>query len=151
MDNYKGRVLIVEDDKLLALVEGKLISKLGYEVVGKAATGEEAIKLAIELDPDVIVMDISLKGDMDGVETVEEIRKQSSVPVIYLSGNTDDFNFDRAKRTDFVSYLIKPVTRIELEEPLEEAILLSTGRISASSSGFNNVMKKKALAGYSLN
>ncbi|MEX0994680.1 MAG: response regulator [Balneolaceae bacterium] len=117
----KKRVLIIEDDKLLALVEGKLISKLGYNVVGKASTGEEAVRMTSELNPDILVVDISLNGEMDGIETVENIREHSSIPVIYLSGNSDNFNFERAKKTGFVSYLVKPITQDELKAPLEKA------------------------------
>jgi len=129
MAENNKRVLIVEDDKLLALVEGRLISKLGYEVVGEASTGEEAIELTSELNPDILVVDITLKGKMDGIEAVEKIRHYSSIPVIYLSGNSDKFNFERAKKTRFVSYLVKPITRDQLEKPLEQASRLVSGSI----------------------
>lgn len=113
-------VLIVEDDKLLALVEERLVTKLGYKVVGTAVTGEEAIEKVARLKPDVVLIDISLKGDMDGIEAVEQIQRFSSVPVIYLSGNSDNYNYERAKKTGFHSYLMKPVTKDELAEPLKK-------------------------------
>lgn len=121
MENFKKRVLIVEDDKLLALVEERLIERLGYEVAGNAATGEDALKMIEELDPDILVVDISLKGEMDGVETVKRLRKHSSVPVIFLSGNSDKFNYERARKVGFVDYLVKPVTAQQLESPLQQA------------------------------
>lgn len=121
MEDPKKRVLIVEDDKLLALVEDRLVTKLGYEVVGKASSGQEAIRMTSELNPDILLMDISLNGELDGIETVEQIRKNSSVAVIYLSGNSDKFNYERAKKTGFISYLVKPVTQEELSEPLLKA------------------------------
>jgi CheY-like chemotaxis protein len=122
MENQKGRVLIVEDDMLLSMVEERLIKKLGFDVVGTVAEGVDAIDKTAELNPDIIVMDISLKGDMDGIETMEKIRKNSNVPVIYLSGSGDRYSYERAKKTDFTDYLTKPVTSGDLKEPLRLAI-----------------------------
>lgn len=118
----KGRVLIVEDDMLLSMVEERLIKRLGYDVIGKVAKGSEAIRKAEELNPDIIVMDISLKGDLDGIETMEAIRQKSDVPVIYLSGSGDRYSLERAKKTGFVDYLTKPVTGGDLKEPLFAAM-----------------------------
>lgn len=115
-------VLIVEDDMLLSLVEERMIVRLGYRVVGKAVSGEEAIEKVKNLCPDVIVMDISLKGQLDGIETMNKIKTFSDVPVIYLSGNSDKHNMQRAKKTNFIDYLIKPVTVEELEKPLQKAM-----------------------------
>lgn len=122
----KYKVLIVEDDMLLSLVEERLLSRMGYDVVGKAIAGEEAIQKAIMLNPDVIMMDIFLKGEMDGVQAMEEIRKVSDVPVIYLSGNSDKFNYERAKKTNFIEYLVKPITSDDLVKPLNKALKLDT-------------------------
>ncbi len=118
----KGRVLIVEDDMLLSMVEERLIQKLGFEVIAKVTNGSEAIEKAEELMPDIIVMDISLKGEMDGIEAVEKIREKSSVPVIYLSGSGDRYSYERARKTGFTDYLTKPVTSGDLKEPLYLAI-----------------------------
>lgn len=106
---------------LLSLVEERLIEKLGHTVIGKAGSGEEAIKKQKELQPDLILMDIVLKGDMDGIEVMEEIRKTSDVPVIYLSGNSDRYNYERAKQTNFTDYLVKPISSRDLTEPLNRA------------------------------
>lgn len=115
------KVLIVEDDMLLSLVEERLIQKLGHTVVGKTGSAKEAIKKVEELNPDIIVMDIVLKGEMDGIEAMQEIRKSSNVPVIYLSGNSDRFNYERARKTDFTDYLVKPITSNDLKGPLLKA------------------------------
>lgn len=120
--NNSSRVLIVEDDMLLSMVEERLISNLGYNVVDKVRSGSEAIKKVFELNPDLIVMDISLKGDMDGIETMEIIRKDSEVPVIYLSGSSDRYDYERAKKTNFTGYLVKPVTSGDLKKPFEKAL-----------------------------
>ena len=119
--NTARKVLIVEDDMLLSLVEERLIQKLGHTVVGKVTSGEEAIEKSKELNPDLILMDIVLKGKMDGIEAMEKIREDSDVPVIYLSGNSDRYNFERAKKTNFTEYLVKPITTNDLKEPLELA------------------------------
>lgn len=114
-------VLIVEDDMLLSLVEERLIEKMGHNVVAKVGTGKDAIDKAKELGPDIILMDIVLKGEIDGIEAMEEIRKHSNVPVVYLSGNSDRFNFERAKKTGFTDYLVKPITSNDLYKPFEKA------------------------------
>ncbi|MEX1260624.1 MAG: response regulator [Balneolaceae bacterium] len=120
------RILIVEDDMLLSLVEERLVLKLGYSVAGKAVSGEEAIEKTKNLNPDLILMDISLRGELDGVETMKVIREFSSVPVIYLSGNSDKLSIERAKKTNFVDYLIKPVTENDLNTPIAKAFKLSS-------------------------
>lgn len=114
-------MLIVEDDMLLSLVEERLVEKLGYQVIHKTDSGEEAIKKAEKLQPDLIIMDIILKGDLDGIQAMQEIRKHSNVPVVYLSGNSDQFNYERAKKTGFVEYLVKPITLKDLKRPMQKA------------------------------
>jgi two-component system, response regulator PdtaR len=132
----KQKVLIVEDDKLLALVEERLVERLGFEVVGTAVSGEDAVSLVRENQPDIILMDISLKGEMDGIDAVEIIRKKYNIPVIYLSGNSDKFNFERAKKTNFIDYLVKPVTADDLIGPLKKAV--SELRVEGSSGSSSN-------------
>lgn len=119
-------VLIVEDDMLLSLVEERLIEKMGHKVVAKVGSGRDAVDKAKELQPDIILMDIILKGDMDGIEAMEEIRKESEVPVVYLSGNSDRFNYERAKKTGFTDYLVKPITSNDLYRPFEKAFSKSS-------------------------
>ncbi|MDZ7681384.1 MAG: response regulator [Fodinibius sp.] len=135
MDNdHKGRVLIVEDDMLLSMVEERLINKLGYEVVGKVTKGADAVDKADELKPDVIVMDISLKGDMDGIETVEKFVR-SPVRLLFISlGSGDRYSYERAKKTGFTDYLTKPITSGDLKEPLSSAV---NGGSHRSSHKFN--------------
>lgn len=116
----RGTVLIVEDDLLLSMVEERLISTLGFQVIGKVTTGEEAIQKVAELTPDIIIMDILLKGPMNGIEAMKAIRKQSEVPVIYLSGSADESYLDSARETNFTGYLTKPVTLEDLKRPLME-------------------------------
>lgn len=118
----QGDVLIVEDDSLLSLVEERLLIRLGYNVVEKAETGKEAIKKTKEFNPDIILMDISLKGEMDGIETMGRIRKFSNVPVIFLSGNSDKHNMEQARKLNMVDYLVKPISADQMEAPLKKAM-----------------------------
>ncbi|MDX1671153.1 MAG: response regulator [Balneolaceae bacterium] len=115
------KVLIVEDDLLLSLVEERIIEKMGYAVVDTVTTAEEAVEQNRKLRPDLILMDIILQGEMDGIDAMEEIRKESDVPVIYLSGNSDRYNYERARKTDFTDYLVKPITGPDLVEPFRKA------------------------------
>lgn len=112
------KIFIVEDDMLLSLVEERIIQKIGYEVAGKASAGKEAVQKIKSLKPDLVIMDIILNGRMDGIEAMEKVREFSDVPVIYLSGNSDRFNYERAQKTGFAEYLIKPITYGDLKAPI---------------------------------
>ena len=79
------RILIVEDERLVAMSLRKQLHSLGYEVVQSVSSGEAAIKAAVELQPDLILMDIRLEGGLDGIETATEIRKRHDLPIIYLT------------------------------------------------------------------
>jgi two-component system, response regulator PdtaR len=116
-----NRILIVEDDAFQALLVEKLITKLGYVCIGNAKTGEKAIEMALDLNPDIILMDIALEGEMDGITAVQEIKKVKEIPVIYITGNSDSYNLDRAEKTGFVDYLIKPISGSLLKDPLLRA------------------------------
>ena len=118
----KGSVVIVEDDMLLSLVEGRIVNKLGYHVVAKSVSGEDAIQQIKAHDPDVVIMDISLKGELDGIDTMRRVRSFSDVPVIFLSGNSDKISIERAKKTDFIDFLVKPISLTDMVEPMKKAL-----------------------------
>lgn len=113
------RVLIVEDDMIISLVIENMVRELGHEVIGKAASGEDAINLALNEQPDLILMDIRLKGEMDGIEAVLAIKEKINTSVIYLTGNSDRVNYDRAKATDFIDLITKPFTISDLTKSFE--------------------------------
>lgn len=123
-DNKK--VLIVEDDLILNLLYESYMEKLGFETEGELVYGKTAIETAKKIDPDLILMDISLEGDMDGIEAMMEIRKFSDVPVIYITGNSDKAHHDRAKDTNYTDYLIKPIEFNELKASLLKAKLIDS-------------------------
>lgn len=114
----KKRVLIVEDDMIISLVIENMVKELGHDVVGKATTGDEAIKLAVTHSPDLLLMDIRLKGEMDGIEAVTEIKQKIETSVIYLTGNSDRVNYERARETEFIDLITKPFTISDLTRSL---------------------------------
>ncbi|WP_420264774.1 response regulator [Candidatus Magnetominusculus dajiuhuensis] len=107
-------ILVVEDEIITARdIEAKL-KKLGHGVVGIASSGEDAIQKAAELTPDMILMDITLDGKMDGIEASMEIEKHQNVPIIYLTAHTDLITLHRAKVTEPHGYIVKPFTQRDL-------------------------------------
>ncbi|MBE9529268.1 MAG: response regulator [Proteobacteria bacterium] len=100
----------------------KRLQGLGYNVVGTAHTGESAVEKALETKPDLILMDIMLRGEMDGVSAAEEIKKEINVPIVYLTAYSDDETLERAKRTEPFGYLIKPYSEREIYTTVEMAL-----------------------------
>jgi len=119
MENKNKTVMIVEDDLILNLLYESYLEKLGYFAEGELVYGKTAIEVAKRIKPDLILMDISLEGDMDGIEAMLEIRKFSDVPVIYITGNSDPYHIQRAKETDYIDYLVKPIEFNDLKESIE--------------------------------
>ena len=115
--------MIVEDDLLLLLVEERLAMRLGYEVIGTACEGDSALRQINRYKPDVILMDINLKGCMKGTEVVERMRNEGDeTPVIFLSGDKKPSTINEAKQLGCIDYLIKPVTITDLEYSLNKAV-----------------------------
>jgi CheY-like chemotaxis protein len=113
-------VLIVEDDLILNLLYESYFERLGFETEGELVYGKTAIEMTKKIEPDLIVMDISLEGELNGIEAMTEIRKFSDVPVIYITGNSDPMHVKRAKETDYLDYLTKPIEFEDLKKSLEE-------------------------------
>ena len=118
----KIRILIVEDEGLIARDIENMVRQAGYEICAVAGTGEEAVEKAETTHPDLILMDIILGGEMDGVEAAEKIRDQFSLPIIYLTAHTDENTLQRAKLTEPVGYTLKPVEQKELMTVIEMAL-----------------------------
>ncbi|MCP9292744.1 response regulator [Gracilimonas sediminicola] len=113
------KIIIVEDDKVLSLLLSKMIERLNYEVIEIITKGHEAIEKIDALNPDLVLMDIMLEDDVDGIDAMTALReKANDVPVIYITGNSDPLNRERAKTTDFIDYLIKPVSFDELKSTI---------------------------------
>ncbi|QJW89755.1 response regulator [Spirosoma taeanense] len=116
------KLLVVEDDMIIAANIALQLTKLGYEVSGIVPRGEEAILNAETNRPDLILLDISLKGSLDGIDTAHAIHQQWNIPIIYVTANTDEATFARAKKTHPYAYIAKPIRAIELQRAIELAI-----------------------------
>jgi PAS domain S-box-containing protein len=117
-----ARILVVEDEAILAEDLGLSLKNLGYVVKGKVSTGEEAVELAEKLRPDLILMDIKLQGDIDGIEAADQIRKRLDIPVVYLTGYSESDVLERAKKTEPYGYIGKPISVSELRNTIETAL-----------------------------
>lgn len=114
MGKENKNILIVEDEMIIALMIEKMVENLGHSVIAKVTSGEEAVEMALKYTPDLILMDIRLQGEMDGIEAMIQIRKQIDVQVIYISGNTDNLYKKRVKKSDCLGFLTKPITMNDL-------------------------------------
>lgn len=118
----KVKILVVEDEGLVARDIENMVRNLGYDVSDVVSSGEEAVEQVRKLKPDLVLMDIFLRGDLDGVQAAELIRRSFKIPVIFLTAHTDDNTFDRAKVTDPFGYAHKPVEQKELMTIIEMAL-----------------------------
>lgn len=122
MGSHPKNVLIVEDDSVQQIILERLVTNMGHTVLAKVADGANAIKSALRLRAvDLILMDIRLRDDVDGIQAMNEIRKNSDVKVIYVTGNSDKANLERAKKTGFVDFIPKPVDPGRLSAAFDKA------------------------------
>ncbi len=119
------RVLIVEDDASSVFTLRKMLADEGHEIIGQASSGNEAINLALSELPDIILMDISIEGELDGVETALEIQKTNNIPIVYLTGHSEERTVERAKMTAPYAFVLKPFTKRELAVSIELALFKS--------------------------
>ena len=116
------RILIVEDESLIAHNLARRLTRLGYTVVGRAATGTEAVRYAVTLHPHVVLMDIHLQGNMDGMEAARVIRTQMPIPIVFLSAYIDTAILAHLRETGAVAYLSKPVADQTLQQALQRVL-----------------------------
>lgn len=118
----KINVLVVEDESIVSKDIQYSLKKLGYNIVGAAATGEKAVELAGEKTPDIILMDIMLKGDITGIEASAEIKEKYNIPIIFLTAYADESTLSKAIVTEPYAYMIKPFKEIDLHTSIEMAL-----------------------------
>ena len=116
------RILIVEDEPIVAINLHEQLEELGYQPVGPTASGEAAITLAGELRPDLVLMDIQLEGDLDGIAAAREIRKRFQIPSLFLSAFSENATLERAKLAEPLGYILKPIEGLELKANIEMAL-----------------------------
>lgn len=120
MDSIK--ILIVEDEMIIGAKISMQLSNLGYEVTGLLPRGEDALVHVQESKPDLVLMDINLKGSMDGIETATRLQQLVNIPVIYLTANADEPTFNRAKATRPYAFISKPYKQLDLQRAIELTI-----------------------------
>jgi signal transduction histidine kinase len=116
------RILVVEDEPIVAEDIASRLTRMGYEVVGIVESGEAAIALAEATLPSLVLMDIILEGELDGIEAAEWLRANLEIPVVYLTANADESTLQRAKATIPFGYILKPFKERELQATIEIAI-----------------------------
>ena len=117
-----SKILIVEDEIIIAIDLKIRLEDLGYYVPGIAVNGRDAIKKTGEKNPDIILMDILLNGDKDGIQVAQQIRNQYNVPIIYLTGSQNDGLIEKAGITEPYGYINKPFDNTEIENAIQLAV-----------------------------
>jgi CheY-like chemotaxis protein len=115
------KILIVEDDIILSMLNSRIVELLGHKVIKAVKSGEEAIEFALNSEVDIILMDIRLKGEIDGIEALIEINKTKAIPAIYVTGNSDEETKSRAEKTNMIAFCVKPFSYEELEQIIGKA------------------------------
>ena len=118
----KTKIFVVEDERIVSLALQRALNKLGYAVAGAAASGEAALESIPAAAPDLVLMDIQLEGELDGVATAERIHSMHDLPVIYLTGYSDGETLQRAKITEPSAYILKPFEERELHIAIDTAL-----------------------------
>ena len=119
----KTKVFILEDENIVAKDIEQSLKKLGYDVIGIASSGEKLIELLNSgLQPEIFLMDIMIKGEMDGIEVAEYVKKKYSLPIIFLTAYADEDTLSKAKITEPYGYILKPFKEIDLHTTIEMAL-----------------------------
>jgi len=117
-----AKVMVVEDERIVAFNLKQRLAKLGYEVPGIAASGAEALRMAEATRPDLVLMDIRIQGEIDGIETASRLRAVRPAPVVYLTAYSDDSMLERARATHPYGYLLKPFSEREMHATIQMAL-----------------------------
>ncbi|MFP4374005.1 MAG: EAL domain-containing protein [Spirochaetaceae bacterium] len=123
---HNERILVVEDEKIISLDLQRRLERFGYQVVGLTATGTDAVEKARALLPDIILMDIMLGGDIDGIDAARQIKAELGIPVIFLTAFADEKTLARAKEAEPYGYVLKPFKERELYTTIDMALYKSS-------------------------
>jgi len=116
------KILLVEDDDVIAKVADWRLKNLGYTVCGRATNAAEAMELVVNAKPDIVLMDINIRGDVDGIETARMIKKGFNIPVVYVTSHSDGPTLERAKETRPDGFIVKPFDDEDLRVAIELAL-----------------------------
>ena len=136
-----ARVLVVEDERVVALHLRQQLGRLGYSVPAMCTEGTQALNTIREIRPDVVLMDIHIEGDLDGIETASRIPDELRIPVIYLSAYSEEATLERARSTKPYGYLLKPFS----ERELHSAIQMVLERRRADNLSYESAMRLEEL------
>lgn len=117
----KLNIFIVEDESIVAKDIQNSLTKLGYNVMGIANNGKDAIDKITELKPDLVLMDIMIKGDLTGIDVSEKLKEKQSIPIIFLTAYADEGTLAKAKITEPYGYILKPFKEVDLHSTIEMA------------------------------
>ena len=126
------KILVVEDEMIIGAKISMQLTSLGYEVTGILPRGEEAILHLQENKPDIVLLDINLKGKIDGIETALQMQQLADIPIIYLTANSDEATFNRAKITKPSAFISKPFKQLDLQRAIELTISRMAGEEPAT-------------------
>lgn len=114
------KIFIVEDDLIIQLFISRTLERAGYEIVGDARSGKDTLALLENVKPDLILMDISLVGDMSGIDTTHVINETYNIPVVFMTGNADQATLEKAREANPRGFIFKPIDENHLLKKLKE-------------------------------
>ena len=136
-----AKILVVEDEMVIGANISLELTNMGFEVTGIVPRGEEALHHIKQNPPDIVLLDIQLKGKIDGIETAQIMQKEFNIPVIYLTANADNFNFNRAKITHPYAFISKPYKKLDLQRAIELTVLqIQAEKTPQKTNGGNEVL-----------
>lgn len=121
--NKNDTILIIEDEMIIAANIALQLTNLGYSVNGIISKSEDVLTHLLNHVPDIILMDINLKGNLDGIELAQLIQKEYKIPIIYLTANSDEVHFERAKETNPYGFISKPFKKLDLQRAIELSLI----------------------------
>lgn len=122
MPQKTADILIVEDEAIISMLIRRILTNQGYQVIGTADTGERAMGMAALLEPDLVLMDIQLKGELDGIHAADHIMRNHAIPVIFVSSHSDPHTIGRAMALNPAGYVLKPIDPQEMIRAVEAAL-----------------------------
>jgi response regulator of citrate/malate metabolism len=110
------KVVVVEDDMIIQMFLSRVLTSIGFEVLGEARTCNEVLEIVAKNQPDLILMDVGIAGDKDGIETAELLNEKYDIPIIFITGNSDQSTIERAKKVNPVEFIFKPIDEDRLKD-----------------------------------
>ena len=118
----KANIMVVEDEGVVSIDIRNMLKKAGYSIAAVAFQGDEAVEKAELSAPDIVLMDIGLKGEIDGIEAAKKIRDRFQIPVVFLTGFADKVTMTKAQEVNPAGFIIKPINEEELKKTLEDIL-----------------------------